>query len=109
MNGVYVKFYTEENRRHGHQLLHQWLVALSRELDLPGCSVFRAIGGFGHHHALQSALFCELQGDLPVEIVFALSPAQEALLMQRLRDEGVELFYMRMPIEFGLLGQADVP
>jgi PII-like signaling protein len=103
MKGVYLKFYTQENRRHGHQLLYRWLVQVAQELDLPGCSVFQAISGYGHHHALHSRHFFELQGDLPVEVVFALSEPQAEALLARLREEQVELFCVRMPIEFGFV------
>ena len=107
MNGCYLKFYTQESRHHQHQLLHEWLVDVGRELQLPGCSVFRAIGGFGHHHALHSNRFFELQGDLPVEIVFALTEEQARTLLDRVEAEKIGIFYVRLPAEFGFTAAAD--
>jgi PII-like signaling protein len=103
MDGVYLKFYAQENRRHGDRLLYEWLVELARTLGLPGCSVFHAIAGYGHHGQMHRQAFFELQGDLPVEIVFALTPEQADVLLSKLRDEKIELFWVRMPAEFGLL------
>ena len=67
MEGIYLKFYVQENLRHDGRLVHEWLVDVARELALPGCSVFRSIGGYGHHHRLHRQTFVELQGTLPVE------------------------------------------
>ncbi|ALN83109.1 hypothetical protein LA76x_5007 [Lysobacter antibioticus] len=47
--------------------------------------------------------YFELQGDLPVEIVFALTGEQADLLMSKLREAKIELFWVRMPAEFGFL------
>lgn len=101
MNGVYLKFYVQENLRHGDRLVHEWLVDAARELGLPGCSVFRSIGGYGHHHRLHRQAFVELQGTLPVEVAFAMSAADADRLLQRVAGEGLALFFVRMPVEFG--------
>jgi PII-like signaling protein len=102
-NGAYLRLYVQENRRHGGRLLHEWIVELARELELPGCSVFQAIAGYGHHGRMHRQSFLELQGEVPLEIVFALSTTQADALMARLRSEGVELFWIRTPAQFGLL------
>ncbi|WP_057919650.1 DUF190 domain-containing protein [Lysobacter antibioticus] len=103
MDGVYLKFYAQENRRHDSRLLYEWIVELARTLDLPGCSVFHAIAGYGHHGRMHRQAYFELQGDLPVEIVFALTGEQADLLMSKLREAKIELFWVRMPAEFGFL------
>ncbi|HVI59099.1 MAG TPA: DUF190 domain-containing protein [Luteimonas sp.] len=101
MNGVYLKFYVQENLRHGDRLVHEWLVDAARELGLPGCSVFRSIGGYGHHHRLHRQAFVELQGTLPVEVVCALAPDEASRLVQHVATAGLALFFVRMPVEFG--------
>jgi PII-like signaling protein len=101
VNGVYLKFYVQENLRHGDRLVHEWLVELARELQLPGCSVFRSIGGYGHHHQVHRQAFVELQGTLPVEVVFALEESDAGRLLARIAAEGLALFYVRMPASFG--------
>jgi uncharacterized protein len=101
MNGVYLKFYLQENLRHEGRLVHEWLVDVALELGLPGCSVFRSIGGYGHHQRRHEQAFIELQGTLPVEVVFALAEDEAESLLQRISAEGLGLFYVRMPVEFG--------
>jgi PII-like signaling protein len=101
MEGIYLKFYLQENLRHDGRLVHEWLVDVARELELPGCSVFRSIGGYGHHHQLHRQAFVELQGTLPVEVVFALDDDDVGRLLDRITAEGLELFYVRMPASFG--------
>lgn len=103
MKGTYLKFYTQENRRHGSKLVHEWLVETGRELSLPGCSVFHAVAGYGHHRVMHSEHFFELQGQLPMEIVFALSDEQARALIDRISNEGVEVFWVSIPAEFGFL------
>lgn len=104
--GVYLKFFAQENTRHDNKLLHEWLVDLALEMGLPGCSVFRAIAGYGHHHKRHSENFLELQGNLPLEIVFALTHAQADALVERLQQQQVNLFHVRVPARFGLIGDA---
>ncbi len=43
------------------------------------------MAGYGHHGRMHSQHFFELQGDLPVEVVFALSEAQAEALLTKLR------------------------
>lgn len=52
--------------------------------------------------------FCELQGELPVEIVFVLTVEQADALMAKLREAKVELFWVRMPAEFDNLSGSGV-
>lgn len=107
MDGVCLKFYTQENRRHGNRLLYEWIVEVSQALGLQGCSVFRAVTGYGHHGQMHRQAFFELQGDLPIEIVFVLTAEQADALMARLREEKIELFWVRISVEFGFLATGD--
>jgi PII-like signaling protein len=104
MNGVCLKFYVQENLRHDGRLVYEWLVDVAVELGLPGCSVFRSIGGYGHHHHRHEQTFIELQGTLPVEVVFALGEDDAERLLQRMAAEKLALFHVRMPIEYGFTG-----
>ncbi len=105
--GVYLKFFTLENARHGNKLLHEWMVDLALEMALPGCSVFRAVSGYGHHHRRHSQNFLELQGSLPLEVVFVLTQAQADALIARLEAERVHVLHVQMPARFGFIGDAD--
>jgi PII-like signaling protein len=73
---------------------------------LPGCSVFQAIAGYGHHGKMHSQHFFELQGDLPVEVVFALSELQAESLLAKLREARVKVFCVHIPAEFSFLPQS---
>ncbi len=104
MNGLYLKFIVQENLRHKGHLVHEWLVDVAIELGLPGCSVFRSTAGYGHHGRRHEQAFIELQGTLPIEVVFALSEEDAARLLQRITDEKLTLFYIHMPVEYGFTG-----
>lgn len=104
MQGTYLKFYVHENRRHGGELMYEWLLNVARQLGIHGGSAFRAIAGFGRHGVVVEQHFFELADDLPVEVVFMVSDEEAERLLARLREEAeTGLFYIRMPAEFGVL------
>ena len=47
--------------------------------------------------------FFELAGDLPVEIDFAVGADDAERLLDRIRAERISVFYVRLPIEFGVV------
>lgn len=106
MQGVYLKFYVQENRRHHGILAYEWLLGQAKALGLPGGSAFRAIAGYGRHGRLHEQHFFELAGDLPVEVAFALSEDEARRLLDHLAGEKLQLFYLKVPIETGLTGEA---
>lgn len=106
MQGVYLKFYVQENRRHHGILAYEWLLEQARSLGLPGGSAFRAIAGFGRHGRLHEEHFFELAGDLSVEVGFALSDDEAQRLLAHLAGESLKLFYIKMPLEMGVIGEA---
>ena len=106
MQGVYLKFYVQENRRHHGILAYEWLLEQARSLGLPGGSAFRAIAGFGRHGRLHEEHFFELAGDLPVEVGFALSRDEAQRLLAHLAGESLRLFYIELPLEMGVIGDA---
>jgi len=103
MKGTYLKFYMHENRRHGHVLLYEWLLERAKALGIHGGSAFRAIAGFGRHGTLHEEHFFELAGDLTVEVVFAVADEEADRLLDLIRRENIPLFYIRMPIEYGMV------
>lgn len=104
MQGVYLKFYMQEGRRHHGILAYEWLLEQARTLGLPGGSAFRAIAGFGRHGVLHEAHFFELAGDLPIEVGFALNAEEAQRLLDHLAAEPLPLFYIRLPLEMGVVG-----
>jgi PII-like signaling protein len=104
MQGTYLKFYVHENRNHNHMLVYEWLLEQAKKLGIQGGSAFKAIAGFGRHGMLHEDHFFELAGDLPVEVVFIVSEEEAEQLLFLLRKEKLTLFYVKMPVEYGVLG-----
>ena len=104
MKGVYLRFYVHENRKHHGMLVYEWLLETARKSGIHGGSAFRAIAGFGRHGVLHEQHFFELAGDLTVEVEFLLSEEQAEMLLGVLRREGVQIFYAKVPAEFGVAG-----
>ena len=101
MTGTLLRFYVQENRRHHHVLLYDWLLEEAKKLGIRGGSAFRAIGGFGRHGILHAEHFFELAGDVAVEVELAVTDDEAERMMARVRDEGIAVFYVRIPVEFG--------
>ena len=100
--GTYLKFYVHENRNHDHKLVYQWLLEQAKILGIQGGSAYKAIAGFGRHGEMHEDHFFELAGDMPVEVVFALSDEEADQLLDKIRSENLSVFYIRMPVEYGL-------
>jgi len=103
MKGTYLKFYMQEKRQHHHFLLYEWLLEKAKKMGIHGGSAFRAIAGFGRHGVLHEAHFYELQGDLPVEVVFIVSDEEANRLIDLIKEEKISLFYVRLPAECGTI------
>lgn len=108
MNGTYLKFYVQEKRRLHGILAYEWILEKAKKLGIHGGSAFRAVAGFGRHGVMHENQFFELAGDLPVEVGFAVTDDEADRFLQLVRDEKVSLFYVRLPVEFGVLN-SDVP
>lgn len=106
MQGIYLKFYVQEGRRHHGILAYEWLLEEARKLGIQGGSAFRAIAGFGRHGKLHEEHFFELAGDLPVEVGFALSEQEAQSFLAHLEGEKFKLFYIKVPLEMGVVGGA---
>lgn len=103
MKGSLLRFYVHESRKHRHILLYEWLLEQAREMGLHGGTVFRAIAGFGRHGVMREEHFFELAGDLAVQIDFAVSDDDAQRLLDRIAAEGIGIFYVRAPIEYGTI------
>ncbi len=103
VKGTYLKFYVHENHRHKGILLYEWLLEHAKKLGIHGGTAFRAIAGFGRHGILHEEHFFELAGDLTVEIVFVVNRDEAKRLLDLLRSEGLTLFYVTLPVEYGIL------
>jgi uncharacterized protein len=104
MKGYQITFFTRQDHRHRHKPLAEWLMLAARDLGLRGATVVAASEGFGQHRHLHSARFFEL-ADQPQEVVVAVSEEEAERLFDFLKKEGVHLFYVKTPVEFGVLGE----
>lgn len=106
MQGYQITFFTQQNHHHMGKPLADWLVHLAQEMGLPGATLISGGEGFGHHGRIHSAHFFEL-ADQPQEVMMAVTAEQSARLFERLKAEGVHLFYVKTPVEFGTIGSGD--
>lgn len=104
MKGVYLKFYVTERSEHEDVLLYEWLLEQAKKLGLHGGTAMRAAAGYGRHGKLHEETFFELAADLPVEVGFALTEEDANRLLAVLKEHKLEIFYVKFPIEFGILG-----
>lgn len=105
MQGYQLEFFTEQNKRHGHQTLYEWLLETAHEQEIPGATVFMGAMGYGHQRRLHAAHFFEL-GDQPVEVAMVVTAEQAERLFDVLKRENVHLFYVKIPVEFGESGES---
>ena len=105
MQGIYLKFYVQEKHRHHGILAYEWLLEQARTHGIHGGSAFRAIAGYGRHGRLHEEHFFELAGDLSVEVGFVLSEEQAQAFLAQLADEKLRLFYIKVPLEMGVVGE----
>ncbi|MBS0194824.1 MAG: DUF190 domain-containing protein [Proteobacteria bacterium] len=99
-----LRFYLSESRKQHGRVLYEWLLEDARHNGVHGGSAFRAIAGYGRHGILHEQHFFELAGELTVVVEFLLDEAQAEAMLERLRGEGIDLFYARFPIQTGTLG-----
>jgi len=104
MNGYQLTFFTQQDRRHGNHSLAHWLLEEARKIGIRGATLIAGAEGFGHDRKIHSAHFFELT-DQPIEVTMAVSSADAARLFARLHEEGVNIFYVKAPIEFGMTGE----
>jgi PII-like signaling protein len=95
--------FIQQNRHHRGKPLADWLVHLAGELDLHGATLIPASEGMGYAHHLHSAHFFEL-ADQPLLVIMAITSEEADRLFERLRAEGIQLFYVKAAVEFGTLG-----
>ncbi|MDP1647926.1 MAG: DUF190 domain-containing protein [Rubrivivax sp.] len=104
MQGVYLKFYVQEKHRHHRILAYEWLLEQAKKHGIHGGSAFRAIAGYGRNGKLHEEHFFELAGDVAVEVGFVLTEEQAQSFLAQLASEKLKLFYIKVPLEMGVVG-----
>ncbi|MBU0593220.1 MAG: DUF190 domain-containing protein [Gammaproteobacteria bacterium] len=102
MQGVSLKLFVSEARRHEGRLLHEWLLEQAKALGIRGGTAIRAIAGYGRHGKLHEETFFELAGELPVEVEFFLGEAEARQLLDVLRHHQLRLCYVMTAAEYGI-------
>lgn len=103
MNGYQLTFYTEQNRRHGHHTVTEWLLHEAKQLGIHGATVINCAEGTGHAGAHHAAHMLRLD-DQPVQIILAVTEDEADRMLDAVKTGHVHVFYTRSPVEFGLLG-----
>lgn len=104
MLGYQLTFFTQQDRNHKGRPVANWLVEEAREIGIGGATMIPAAEGYGHDRKLRSTHFFELT-DQPLQVTMAVSEADAERLFARIKDEGVNVFFMKTPIEFGMTGE----
>ena len=103
MQGVALRLYVQENRHYGTVPMYQWLVNVARHHQLPGVLAFRALTGCGHEGLFPAERGVDGSSTVPV-VVECLAEAERIdRFIDRIKAEGLDLFYTRTPVEFGPL------
>ena len=103
MKGYQLEFFMEQNKRHRHDNLWEWLLQAARKQGIRGATVFMCAMGYGQHRRIHAAHFFEL-ADQPVEVTMVVTAEEADRLFALLEAEQVHLFYVKLPVEFGTLG-----
>lgn len=105
MEGYQLTFYTQINRWHKDDTIAEWITKQAKTLGVGGVTVEKAAGGYGHDGRYHSGNFFEL-GDQSVTVTMAVEKHTADSLLKAIRAEGVDVFYLKIPAEFGRTGQA---
>ncbi len=73
-------------------------------MGLRGASLHAGGESFARGGRVHSAHFFEL-ADQPIEVQIAVTTEEATRLFDRLKAEGVHLFYVKTAVEFGVLGR----
>jgi Uncharacterized conserved protein len=106
MNAVALRFYVHQPRKHGGQLLFEWLLARAKDLGIHGGSAFLAVAGYGRHGVIHEQRFFELPEVLPVMVEFIVTPKDADRLLDLVRAEKIHTFCTRTPTEVILINDA---
>lgn len=102
MQGYQITFFTQQDRRHGGKPMAEWLLEQARALGISGATALVGSEGFGHHRRFHSWRFFEL-AEQPVEVTMAVTAEDADRLFTQLRQEKVQVFYVKSAVEFGIL------
>ena len=80
-------------------------MAVASQMNLRGATVLAGLEGVDYQGLFHSARFFEL-ADRPIQIQFAVSSEQVIELLSYRKNKKISLFYVKTPIEFGMVGKS---
>jgi PII-like signaling protein len=104
MKGYQLTFFTQQDRKHDCIPLGEWLLQAAQNLGIGGATLIIATEGFGHDGKLHSTHFFELT-DQPIEVTMAVTEQGAERMFAHLKQEDINVFYAKTPIEFGMTGE----
>jgi PII-like signaling protein len=99
MNAVALRFYVHQPRKHGKELLFEWLLAQAKAMNIHGGSALLAVAGYGRHGVIHEQRFFELPEALPVVVEFIVTPEEADKLLDLVRAAKIHTFCTRTPTE----------
>jgi PII-like signaling protein len=103
MQGFQVTFFTHQGRRRAHEAIYDWLMHILASQGIKGATLTMGANSYGRSGKRHSRDFIEL-ADQPIEVTAAMTEAQSASLFELLEREQVDLFFIKSPVEYGVLG-----
>ena len=103
-HGVRIELHFVENAKHGNARVENWLFDAARWVGISGGVIYQAFAGFGRHGELRDGGIFDLDGRQPMMASFITSPLLAQKFLDYLEKEGLELFYTRSAVEFGVVG-----
>ena len=100
MRGVQLTFYTSQGRTHGTLAVADLILREARSLGIEGVTQQTASAGYGRDGIIRSTGFFDLARQ--TVLVIAVTDEKKARrLLARIAEEGLEVFYVMVPVEFG--------
>lgn len=103
MNGYQITFFTQQGHRIHGQPVGEWLIGVAKQMGLHGATLMAAAEGLGRSGKIHAAHFFELT-EQPIEVVTIVTTEEADRLFARLQSEKLNIFYVKAPVEFGVLG-----
>ena len=106
MQGYQITFFTQQDRKHGSMPLAQWLIEEAKIMGIRGATLTGSIEGLGHDGVTHAVNLFDFS-DQPVQVTLIVGEEEAERMFSHLAQEKVQVFYMRVPVEFGTLGERD--
>jgi PII-like signaling protein len=104
MKGFQLEFFTQQDLFYHGRHLSEWLIDIARSHGIRGATVFMGDDGFGKDHRRHAAHMFDLT-DHPVQVTMVVNAEECERLFSLLEKENLHLFFVKLPVEFGKVGE----